>query len=133
MSKKEKKNVEVVENIKDENVANELVENWIENANEPTTTPDETPNNENWTNPDETKPENDEQKDENEQKDEQKDEDGQKDEEENTTDENVEKENVEWKIHVKCLMNRWSFKKNCEYYVSWKIYELYENLFEVLD
>lgn len=52
---------------------------------------------------------------------------------ENTTDENVEKENVEWKIHVKCLMNRWSFKKDCEYYVSWKMYELYDNLFEVLD
>lgn len=151
MSKKEQKNVDVVENIKDENVSKELVENWIENANEPTTTPDETQNDENWTNQDETKPENDEQK----------------DEEENATDKNVENwtnpdetqnddenvmkttdvsdstknhDNVEnvvedqkWLIHVKAIFNRWSIDKGCEYWIEQKFFEEKKYLFEVLD
>lgn len=135
MSKKEQKNVEVVENLKDENVSKENIENWTENANEPTTTPDETQNDENWTNQDETKPENDEQK----------------DEEENATDENVMKttdgsdstknqnnvENVvkdqKWLIHVKAIYNRWSIDKGCEYWIEPKFFEEKKYLFEVLD
>lgn len=124
MSKKEKKDVEVVENIKDENVSNELVENWIENSNEPTTTPDETPNNENWTNPDETKPEND--------KNVMKKTDGSDNEKNHDNVENV-VEDQKWLIHVKAIYNRWSIDKGCEYWIEQKFFEEKKYLFEVLE
>ena len=131
MSKKEKKIDEVVNNTTnpDETETDatnpDEIENPIDENSEQTTNPDETETDENQTQPDETKPEND---DENVMK---------------TTDatedewnqNNVEKvvEDQKWLIHVKAIYNRWSIDKGCEYWIEQKFFEEKKYLFEVLE
>ena len=136
MSKKDKKAVENV-------VENEI--NDVENETW-TTDADENESVENQTQPDETMPENDEQKDEEENATDESVETWTENDDENvmkTTDgtdneenhDNVENvvENQKWLIHVKAIFNRWSIDKGCEYWIEKKFFEEKKYLFEVLE
>jgi len=136
MSKKDKKTVENV-------VENEI--NDVENETW-TTDADENESVENQTQPDETMPENDEQKDEEENATDESVETWTENDDENvmkTTDgtdneenhDNVENvvENEKWLIHVKAIYNWGSIDKGCEYWIEKKFYEEKKYLFEVLE